>query len=166
MPNALDLDDLPGRRNYEQAHRELGSTATPVVGDFMAMDLSTIGSFDVVLFLGVLYHVKHPLRALERLRSITNEVAVIETEAITGAGSYAEFYGESELSNDPSNWWAPTEEALVALCRTAGFSRVVVKVSGERRTPIRRRVSRALRSVLTGRQEAPPHYRAVVHAFP
>ena len=40
------------------------------------------GQFDVVLYLGVLYHMKEPLTCLERLRAVTKEVAVIETEAV------------------------------------------------------------------------------------
>lgn len=164
MPGSLDLTNLPGRRNYERAHRELGSAAEPVVGDFMAMDLGALGSFDVVLFLGVLYHMKHPLLALERLRSVTKEVAVIETEAMSGTGSYARFYGGSDLNDDPTNWWVPTEEALVALCRTAGFSRVEVKVSCIDRSPIHWRLGRRLRTLFTGRIKT-RRYRAVVHAF-
>ncbi len=166
MPGALDLEHLPGRHHYQRAHRELGSAVEPVVGDFMDMDLPAFGSFDVVLFLGVLYHMKHPLLALQRLRSVTNEVAIIETEAVADAGSYAKFYGGSDLNADPTNWWVPTEEALVALCRTAGFSRVDVKVSHIDRSPIYLRLLRKLRSRLTGRTKPPPHYRAVVQAFP
>lgn len=166
MPGIFDLDGLPGRRNYDRAHRELESKAEPVVGDFMAMDLATLGTFDVVLFLGVLYHMKKPLLALERLLSITKEVAVIETEAVAGSGSYAEFLGGSDLNNDPTNWWIPTEEALVGLCRTAGFSRVEVKVSHPHRSPMHWRLGRRLRYLFNGRIETPPHYRAVVHAFP
>ncbi len=166
MPDALDLVGLPGRRNYERAHRELESAVEPVVGDFMTMDLDALGPFDVVLFLGVLYHLKHPLYGLERLRSITNEVAIIETEAVAGPGSYVKFFGGSELADDPTNWWVPTEEALVAMCRTAGFSRVRVMVRHPARVPLHRRLGRRLRHLVTGRIDTPPHYRAVVHAFP
>jgi tRNA (mo5U34)-methyltransferase len=134
-----------------------------VVGDFMTMDLAALGTFDVVLFLGVLYHLKHPLLGLERLRSVTGELAVIETEAVGGPGSYLEFYGGRELGDDPTNWWAPTEDALVALCRTAGFARVDVKVGCPPRAPSLRR---RLRHILTAKQGQPPHYRAIVHAAP
>ena len=32
-----------------------------VVADFMETDLSALGAFDVVFYLGVLYHMQHPL---------------------------------------------------------------------------------------------------------
>ena len=37
------------------------------------------GTFDVVLFLGVLYHLRHPFLAIEKLRSVTNELLILET---------------------------------------------------------------------------------------
>jgi len=39
-----------------------------------------LGSFDVVLFLGVLYHLRHPLLALERVAAVTGELLILETE--------------------------------------------------------------------------------------
>lgn len=163
-PGVFDFTGLPGRKGYDYAHRELGSSAEPVVGDFMTMDLAALGSFDVVLFLGVLYHLKHPLLGLERLRSITNDVAIIETEGVSDTGTYAKFIPGAELNEDPTNWWVPTEEALVAMCRTAGFSKVDIKV-GPPSPPKRwKRIRKKLR-----RPFAPPsppaHYRGVVQAF-
>ena len=74
--------DLPGRRGFELAKEVLDSNVEPVVADFATVDLDSVGTFDVVLYLGVLYHMKEPLRCLERLRGVTREVAVIETAAI------------------------------------------------------------------------------------
>ncbi len=59
-------DELPGRRPFDLARAILGSNVEPVVGDYMTMDLATLGQFDVVLFLGVLYHMEEPLRAMRR----------------------------------------------------------------------------------------------------
>ena len=79
--------DLPGRRGFDLAHRVFGSRVEPVVADFTAMDLSTLGSFDVVFYLGVLYHMKEPLTCVERLHAVTNQVAVIETVAAQCPGN-------------------------------------------------------------------------------
>lgn len=129
QPGEWRPDTLPGKRGFDLAREALGSRVEPVVADFMEIDLSTLGTFDVVLFLGVLYHLRHPLRALERLAAVTKEVAVIETEAVELPGSghraFCEFF-EHEHRGDPTNWWAPNERALVALCRTAGFADVNV----------------------------------------
>ena len=75
-------DLLPGKKGFDTAREILQSKVEPVVGDFSAMDLKPLGQFDVVFFLGVLYHMKNPFEAVERLAGVTREVAVIETEAI------------------------------------------------------------------------------------
>jgi len=58
------------------------SSVEPVVGDLMTMDLGALGTFDIVLYLGVLYHMPEPLTALRRVRAVTRDVAVIETVAV------------------------------------------------------------------------------------
>ena len=58
--------DLPGRRGFELAEAALGSKVEPLVADFQTVDLDEVGQFDVVLYLGVLYHMKEPLTCLER----------------------------------------------------------------------------------------------------
>jgi tRNA (mo5U34)-methyltransferase len=128
-PGLWRPDTLPGKRGFDLAHEALGSRVEPVVADFMNVDLAALGTFDVVLFLGVLYHLRHPLLALERVAGVTGELAVIETEAAVFPGSgdraLCEFV-ELEYKGDPTNWWLPNERALVGLCRAAGFSDVRV----------------------------------------
>lgn len=104
-------DELPGKRGFDTAHRLLESRVEPVVADFMDMNLADLGEFDVVLFLGVLYHLEDPVRALRRVGEVTRELAVIETEAVHLPGHenqpLFEFYPSNELNADVSNWWAP-----------------------------------------------------------
>jgi tRNA (mo5U34)-methyltransferase len=123
-------ESLPGKRGFDLAHEALRSSVQPVVADFMEADLAALGTFDVVLFLGVLYHMKHPLRSLERLASLTRGVAVIETEGVWLGDlenrAFCEFFEADECYRDPTNWWAPNEKALVGLCRAAGFRRVEI----------------------------------------
>ena len=120
--------DLPGRRGFELAKAALGSKVEPLVADFQTVDLAEVGVFDVVLYLGVLYHMKEPLTCLERVRAVTKEVAVIETEAVHLQGREGEvllqFHAGSSLRIDFGNWFVPTIEALHNLCRAAGFSEV------------------------------------------
>jgi tRNA (mo5U34)-methyltransferase len=91
-------------------------------------------TFDVVVFWGVLYHLRHPLLGLDALRRLTAGWASIET-AVTIAGddrpgTLARFFGTDELAGDSSNWWAPSVDALHAWCRSAGF-----ELSGVRLLP-------------------------------
>jgi tRNA (mo5U34)-methyltransferase len=123
-------DTLPGKRAFDIARAALGSSVESVVGDFMTMDLETLGQFDVVLFLGVLYHLRDPWRALERLRHVTRETARIETHAVAISGHPRlrawEFYPGAELAADSSNWWGPTLEGLLSACRDVGFSAAAI----------------------------------------
>lgn len=120
---------LPGRKGFDLAREVLGSSVEPVVGDLMTMDLDALGTFDIVLYLGVLYHMPEPLTALRRVRAVTREVAVIETVAVRVLAqrdaSLLAFYPGNELGGaDFGNWFAPTEAGLVDMCRAAGFARV------------------------------------------
>jgi len=74
IPGVWRPDSLPGKRGFDLAKRALGSKVETVVDDFMEMDLDAFGKFDVVLYLGVLYHMHHPLLALERVRKVTKEL--------------------------------------------------------------------------------------------
>ena len=122
---------LPGRRGFDLAREVLGSSVEPVVADFMTTDLDALGSFDVVLYLGVLYHMREPLTALQRVRRVTKEVAMIETEAIEIRGrsgrASSSFMAGNDLKQDFGNWYVPNEAALHQLCRAAGFRRVVTR---------------------------------------
>ena len=128
VPEIWDPVGLPGKQGFDIAHQVLDSKVESVVADFMEADLDALGAFDVVFYLGVLYHMKNPLLSLERLARVTNEVAIIETEAIEVPGFEAsglcEFFEADELAGDFTNWWAPNPTALTKLCRAAGFSRV------------------------------------------
>lgn len=154
VPGMWRPDDLPGKRGFNTAKAALKSRVQERVDDWMTTDLDSLGQFDVVFFLGVLYHLHDPFAGLKRLARVTGELAVIETEAIAVPGyadaSFVEFYENNELNHDVNNWWAPTERALVGLCRAAGFRQVAVKVAAP--------------APLAGKSE-PLHYRAVVHAL-
>jgi tRNA (mo5U34)-methyltransferase len=163
---------------YKTAHGALGSKVETVVQDFMEADPDQLGTFDVVLFLGVLYHMQNPLEALKRVAALTRGVAVIETEAMAIPGNehraLCEFFEGSELNNDSSNWWAPNEKAVAGMCRAAGFSRVEVIVgsplpSAERKpasAKLRSSVGAMLRELgLREKLAEVVRYRAIVHAW-
>jgi tRNA (mo5U34)-methyltransferase len=130
LPEFWRPDELPGRRPFDLAHEALGSRVEVVVGDLLDYDLSELGSFDVVLYLGVLYHVRHPLLALEKLAALTRGTAYIETQAEVFLGSgrrpMCRFIEGDELNHDPSNWWTFNDAALLSMCRAAGFARAEI----------------------------------------
>jgi tRNA (mo5U34)-methyltransferase len=100
-----------------------------------------VGQFDITLALGLLYHLKHPILALENLYRVTKELLVIETAIMPSAltpKSFAYSFGAMKtilhplayVENPPEskeqvfNWFLPGVEALMALLRNAGFAEV------------------------------------------
>ncbi len=87
-----------------------------------------LGSFDIVFFLGVLYHLRHPLLALEQVCEVTRDLAVVETHVIDDIfpteHPAMEFYEFDELGGQYDNWWGPNVECLTRMARAAGFARV------------------------------------------
>jgi tRNA (mo5U34)-methyltransferase len=160
--------ELPGQRGFDFARRTLASHVEPVVADFAITDLDAVGAFDVVLYLGVLYHMKEPLTCLERVRAVTREVAVIETVAINVPGaprqSLLKFHSGGDLNRDFGNWYVPNIEALEALVLAAGFSRMAIVQGPPVTAP--ESLPHALRRRFGARREMPlAEYRAIVHAF-
>jgi tRNA (mo5U34)-methyltransferase len=162
---------LPGRKTFDLAKELLNSRVEPVVFDFSTMDTATIGKFDIVFYLGVLYHMENPLDCLRRLKSVIapGGLAVLETEAMEVMGlrhgAYAEFFPGRELNNDPTNWWSPNEKALIGLCKAAGFSAVkVYKDGSSTRRKFWKSTKTFLKDVVKRKSLLPIiRYRAVAH---
>jgi tRNA (mo5U34)-methyltransferase len=131
---ALDIYEYPKNgvwlEGITTARAALGSSIEIVSDDIMTADLAALGTFDIVLFLGVLYHLMNPLLGLTRLAQVTAGSAYVESQVVVIGGhpdiSACQFYESDELENDDSNYWAPTLPALAAMCRTAGFSGVEI----------------------------------------
>ena len=83
-----------------------------------------IGTFDIVLFLGVLYHLKEPYTALEILYDITEDLLIVEThmDALDYNKPAMVIYQGGNA--DPSNWWFPNPSAVITMLKTVGFSEV------------------------------------------
>lgn len=121
---AIDNWDNP---RFREMHRLLGSRVDYRTMDVYEVTPERVGRFDVVLFLGVLYHLKHPLLALERVCAVTTDIAYVESFVLRNEDRpVLEFYETSELGGQADNWVAPSLSCLVAFCRTAGFARVGV----------------------------------------
>ena len=100
--------------------------------------------FDIVLFMGVLYHLRHPLLALDLIREhVARDVLVFQSmlrgaraagAPVAGDYPFSEtnvfddpsypklHFVERSYAGDPTNWWIPNEACAVAMLRSAGFS--------------------------------------------
>ena len=130
IPGHWEPGSLPGKLGFDTVHRIKNSSVEQVVADFMKVDPVEIGQFDIVFFLGVLYHLEEPLRGLRRLSLLTRELAIIETAAVYLSShedvALFEFYEADELGGDVNNWFAPNLAGLSSACRAAGFKTVRV----------------------------------------
>lgn len=129
---AIDYVDLD---TFRALHRAFQSRVDYRRMDVYELDPATIGTFDIVLCLGVLYHLKHPLLAMEKICAVTTGTCIFDTFVIDGeprlqginpAVPYAEFYEYTELAGQTDNWCGPTVSAVESWIRAAGFAQAEV----------------------------------------
>ena len=98
--------------------------------------------FDIVLFMGVMYHLRHPLLALDLLwEHVVGDILVFQSlmrgskDVAALADDYpfserdifddpaypAMYFVEKQYSHDPTNWWIPNRACAEAMLRSAGF---------------------------------------------
>lgn len=155
-----------GKDGFELARTALNSRVEDVALDVLDLSPEKIGTFDVVFFLGVLYHLPNPLLALERVASVSSGLLILETVVdMVGVGRpAAAFYPDRELNNDPTNWWGPNHAAVQGMLTGVGFSRVDV-ITPARSAPYR--AARAVYHRIKGRNTVAAAFRqdrAVFHA--
>jgi tRNA (mo5U34)-methyltransferase len=118
---AIDCWDNP---RFRQMHSLLRSRVGYRVMDLYDLSPRRLGRFDIVLFLGVLYHVRHPLLALERICAMTDGMAAVESFVMRSEERpLLEFYETGEMGGETDCWFGPSLPALVGMCRAAGFPR-------------------------------------------
>lgn len=125
---------------FLEARQLLGSKVEYLTLDVNELSARRLGRFDIVLFFGVLYHLRHPLVGLEKAVELSTDLAVIESFVIPSEDrpnpAVMEFYERGELGGQIDNWFGPTPECLAALCRSAGFAQVELKDTSNQRTSI------------------------------
>jgi tRNA (mo5U34)-methyltransferase len=116
----------PGTKaGFDLAREALASDVEELEIDPMEIDAERVGQFDVVLFLGVLYHLRYPLEALERVFSVTRKggMAIIEThlDMLHLRRPAMAFYPGRELNQDPTNWIGPNPAAVIGMLDAVGY---------------------------------------------
>jgi tRNA (mo5U34)-methyltransferase len=161
------------KAGFEFARRTRGSRVEDIDIDVLDLEPSRVGTFDLVLMLGVLYHMRHPLLALEAISSVTGRQLIVETHVDLTFLSRpaAAFYPGHDLLLDPTNWWGPNPQAIAGMLKTCGFTRVEIVTPNSALYRLARMAKRLPQYVKkTARHRAlPPERlsqgRVVVHAF-
>ena len=114
------------KAGFDYAHDRLGSKVASLDIDLPRIAPETVGMHDVVLMLGVLYHVKDPMTCLERAASVAGECLVVETVTALDPLPWPvmRFFRGREFNNDPTNFWAPNRACLEGMARELGFRRI------------------------------------------
>lgn len=120
----------------------LGSKSKFVHANIYDLEPKEFGTFDIVLFLGLIYHLPDPMEALHRVRAVCRDRLCVESHVIDKAlmledGTtvamdtiapgldklpLVQFFKGGSLRGDPSNYWGPTLVALEAMIREALFT--------------------------------------------
>lgn len=104
--------------------------------DIAVDDLSEarVGSFDIVLFLGVFYHLRNPFATLERITALAKEVVVVESRLTQrfNRKPVMQFHPGSSLDGDATNWWTPNRACMMALLEDLGFKQISFKYADYR----------------------------------
>jgi tRNA (mo5U34)-methyltransferase len=129
---------------FIEAKELLGSKVEYLTLDVNEMSVKRLGRFDIVLFFGVLYHLRHPLLGLEKAVELSTDLALIESFVIPSEKrpipAVMEFYERTELGGQIDNWCGPSPECLTSMCRSAGFAQVELKdITNQRGSVVCRR---------------------------
>jgi SAM-dependent methyltransferase len=110
----------------------LGSSVEHVRASIYSLPERLGEQFDVVLFWGVLYHLRHPLLALDNVRRLARDLVSVESVVSDHLlpdnrdVPLARFFPADEFAGDGSIWFAPNVAALADWCRSCGLAPVRV----------------------------------------
>lgn len=102
-----------------------------VAGNIFDMDLSQFGTFDVVLYLGLMYHVNKHIEMMEKISEVNSDILVIDTTLSMNRGSSLEV--RHEPLDDPRNAvdyelvLIPTKRAVQELVNQFGYTALTLK---------------------------------------
>lgn len=144
----------PTSSGFAIASTILGSRVRHVIENVYELDPAKYGLFDMVLFLGVLYHLRNPLLAFDRVRSLMKpgallfvETQLLDNSVLLSDGSTKpleiispeltdtaiwQSYSKGRLNNDATNKWVPNMTGLKEAIEDAEFEVLDSHIGGAR----------------------------------
>jgi methyltransferase (TIGR04290 family) len=137
----IDLDDHYLRQARWAAHKYGLEKSTTFLQGHVYNLAYTKKVYDLVLFMGLFYHLRHPLLALDIIAQKVKTMMIFQTLTMPGDKVYVPekdlvfnerdkmhdtgwpkmAFIEQSLAGDPTNWWAPNHAAVEAILRSSGF---------------------------------------------
>lgn len=137
----IDLDDHY-LRQAKWAAKQFGLQDNITFKKMQVYDLTCLdGEFDIVWFMGVFYHLRYPMLAMDIVTQKVKHILVFQTLSIPGReemevpedieinkrevmkqSAYPVMaFIEHRLAGDPTNWWAPNHQGVLSILRSCGF---------------------------------------------
>ncbi len=132
----IAIDPFPASiRRFNICRNALNSNVIGIVGSVYDLDPRSFGTFDLVMFFGVLYHLRHPLLALEKIEAVTGRTMLMQTRSFQSSSlkdePLARFYRDGVQSgpgdapiHDPSVFWEPNASCIREMLLHVGFVNV------------------------------------------
>jgi len=151
--DVVAVDYLPrDKTGFAVASELLGIDVPYRHQNLYTLDHDELGTFDIVLFLGVLYHLPDPMAALRLVRRLCRGRLYLETQLLDHAtllpdGSFTsletlapqlrdlplmQFYRAGVLNDDPTNYWAPNAACLRGMLAENNFEVETEHLGGAR----------------------------------
>jgi hypothetical protein len=95
------------------------------------VDFKSLGPFDIVFCLGLLYHVSKPMELIEKIAAANSDILVIDTRVAKGKGSFIEIRHED--TSDPRHAYdhqlvfRPSKLAVAEMAGQFGYRSVMLK---------------------------------------
>ena len=138
----VPIDYFPAEQTgFPVAKNILGSQLNLVHENVYNLTPEKYGQFDIVLFLGVLYHLPDPMRALDIVFGMMKSPAWLYLETVVidddlpreiARRPMMQFYPSSSKNSDFTNYWGMTEACVVAILEECDLSFVSKSREGER----------------------------------
>lgn len=114
---------IDGREENAREARRRYPNLSFATEDVEQPSLAKLGNFDLVLCVGLLYHLENPFRAIRNLHALSNKLAIIESMCAPGHDAEMFLLNEGREHDQGLNYVAfyPTEPCLIKMFYSAGF---------------------------------------------
>jgi len=131
-----------GKRGFNFAHKILNSKVESKEIEIMDLSKENVGENDLILCLGILYHMQDPLGMCKVMYDICADEGLLILESHYDLGDLKDensqpnkygkpafipamrFYPNNECNNDPGTWWGPNPLCIIEMLKVAGFNEI------------------------------------------
>lgn len=138
---SLNRSDRKAWESFDLCRSALGyseNTCKRIEMSVYDVSEGNLGLFDTIFFFGTVYHLRHPLLALDKISAVCTGEIYVESAILDDYSPYRgglghgypgqqmimEFYPGKQYGNNETNWWAPTLFCLMSMAYAAGFKKV------------------------------------------